>query len=739
LDALSAIWAAIYLLFSYFVLQREMAYGKVAKYLILYSLLSVIWEALNAVQVLGWLSILGVGFWTWQRIFSTFGLSIIFLATSFEFLNSKVRHRLWISLTASWALILFILLIGPLKPSGDSARWKDILVFGGILIGWLTTIAVIGFLVFQAYLSATKPLHRNRIVFWAASALVIVLGDVFLFANLDVPGSILKLTGTFMAGYVVFFHNLLDLAGALQRLPMIFYKTFFALVLYATVLSIPLPRFGFLSESDSIIAEFILKALILVAGVNPILTLFNQYVNRSMMGNPYTQSGVVREYNLAIGQIVDLRMLASVAVEQIVRVLHIQHARLYLVDRAEEEGCFYLQPVVLPGEELSGDAEAGKFFLEGPVVNHFYARQKPLTQYEIDFSPNFLSVDKEERKWLTEQQMDLYVPICTKNSWIGLFALGPKLSGERYFPEDLELLSTLAEQTVIALQNARLFENLRQTQVKLAQANEELKNLDQTKSAFISVVTHELRTPLANIGFSLQVIDMYGKDRLLPEQIEQLDQLSDGVRQARMMIDNLITYATFLNEQVTLDLDKFDFREILREVLVSYKTLADQKGVKFHIDIPGDYFLVWGDRKLLQTAVQHLIHNAVKFTSKGSIWVTCWSMNDALCFDVQDTGIGIPSERLEDIWDAFTQASSDSIRRGVEGLGLGLALVKLIINAHGGFVWVESKHGQGSFFGFQVPLDGPSHPLDEGRAKRLQREALERSFAGGNQESGTIN
>jgi signal transduction histidine kinase len=398
-----------------------------------------------------------------------------------------------------------------------------------------------------------------------------------------------------------------------------------------------------------------------------------------------------------------------------------------------------LQPVVLPGEELSGDAEAGKFFLEGPVVNHFYARQKPLTQYEIDFSPNFLSVDKEERKWLTEQQMDLYVPICTKNSWIGLFALGPKLSGERYFPEDLELLSTLAEQTVIALQNARLFENLRQTQVKLAQANEELKNLDQTKSAFISVVTHELRTPLANIGFSLQVIDMYGKDRLLPEQIEQLDQLSDGVRQARMMIDNLITYATFLNEQVTLDLDKFDFREILREVLVSYKTLADQKGVKFHIDIPGDYFLVWGDRKLLQTAVQHLIHNAVKFTSKGSIWVTCWSMNDALCFDVQDTGIGIPSERLEDIWDAFTQASSDSIRRGVEGLGLGLALVKLIINAHGGFVWVESKHGQGSFFGFQVPLDGPSHPLDEGRAKRLQREALERSFAGGNQESGSIN
>ena len=728
MDYLSAIWAIFYLLFAYFVLQREMAYGKVAKYMVLFSILSVIWESLNAVKVLGWLTILGVGFWTWQRIFGVLGLSVVFLTTSFSFLNSEHRQRLWIVLTASWTLILFVLLIGPLSPADNAQQWKKVIVFGGIIVGWLVVVVIVAYLTILAYLRASKPLHKNRIVFWGASAFMMFLGDIFLFIGQGIPGSLLRLAGTFMAGYVVFFHNLLDLAGSLQRAPIIFYKTFVALVLYATVLSINLPRFSF-TDADNHLIENIIKAVILVVGVNPVLGLFNQFVNRSMSGNAYTQSGVVREYNLAIGQIVDLSRLAEVALEQITRVLNIQHARLYLVDRAEEEGCFYLRPVIRPGEQWLGEIDPGRLGINNPLVSHFNQKQEPLTQYDIDFSPRFSTVEEEERRWLSEQQMDIYVPICTKDAWIGLFALGPKLSGDRYFPEDLELLSTLAEQTHIGLQNARLFDDLRHTQLMLADANQKLRLLDQTKSAFISVVTHELRTPLANIGFSLQVLEMYGKERFLPEQIEQLEQLGNGVLQARNMIDNLITYASFLNEQVELNLDKFDFREVLRDVLLPFKTQADQKGLKFNLDIPGDYFIVVGDRRLLLNAVHHLVENAVKFTKTGSVWVTCWTVTDALCFDVQDTGAGIPMDKLTVVWDAFTQATADALRRGVEGLGLGLALVKLIINAHGGFVWVESKPNQGSFFGFQIPLAGPAYPLGEDRAKRLQHEALERSVS----------
>jgi signal transduction histidine kinase len=93
-----------------------------------------------------------------------------------------------------------------------------------------------------------------------------------------------------------------------------------------------------------------------------------------------------------------------------------------------------------------------------------------------------------------------------------------------------------------------------------------------------------------------------------------------------------------------------------------------------------------------------------------------------LCFDVQDTGTGIPEDKLDQLWESFSQVQSEGLRRGVEGLGLGLALVKFVVRAHGGFAWVESNIGQGSVFGFQVPLRGPRYPLEPTTAPRhIQR------------------
>ena len=726
MEAFSAIWAVIYLLFAYFVLQRELTYGKVAKYMILYGSLAVVFESLNAVKVLGWLEILGEGFWSWQRIFGVFGLSIVFLATSMEFFNSPIRYRLWIVIPSTWAILLLVLIIGPLQSIGLNPVWEKIVIVGGILFGWLMVITVRGYLNIVTYLRGTKPLHKNRIALWGAAVLIISVGEGLIILGQDSLGSLMRIAGIFVAGYVVFFHNLLDLAGAIQRLPLIFYKMFVAFVLYSTVLFIQLPDL-INSEIDNNLLELVIKAFILVVGINPLLSLFNQYVDHSTSGSAYSQSSLVREYNLSIAQIVDLHRLAEVALNDIIQVFHIQHARLYLVDRAEEEGCFYLRPVLPLGEQLSSSLKAGKLRLTGPVVNHFNQHQKPLTQYDLDFLPQFSVIDEKEKIWLSEQQMDIYIPICTLETWIGLFALGPKISGDRYFPEDLELLTTLAEQTVIALQNARLVEDLILTQAKLEEANQKLHNLDETKSAFIGVVTHELRTPMANISFSLQVLELYGKGNLLPEQQEQIILLTKSVQAARYMIDNLITYASFFNEQVQLNLESLDFRELILENDDLLKFEAENKGLNFHVDLPGDSFRVIGDRRLLKAATYHLVANAIKFTQRGSVWVTCWTVNDALCFDVQDSGVGIPSGKITYIWDAFTQPSSDHLRRGVEGLGLGLALVKLIVNAHGGFVWVESKVNMGSFFGFQIPLAGPVKPLEEERARKLQRSSLERS------------
>ena len=109
----------------------------------------------------------------------------------------------------------------------------------------------------------------------------------------------------------------------------------------------------------------------------------------------------------------------------------------------------------------------------------------------------------------------------------------------------------------------------------------------------------------------------------------------------------------------------------------------------------------------------HLVHNAIKFNAEeGTVQVSCWPTDTHIVFRVEDTGQGIPPEKLAGIWEVFSQVADD-VQRGVEGLGLGLALVKFVIEAHQGEVWASSKPGEGSTFGFRIPshAGGLPHPV----------------------------
>jgi signal transduction histidine kinase len=234
--------------------------------------------------------------------------------------------------------------------------------------------------------------------------------------------------------------------------------------------------------------------------------------------------------------------------------------------------------------------------------------------------------------------------------------------------------------------------------------NAKLKEIDQLKSAFISVITHELRTPLANLGFALQIFELYGLENFSTEQKGQLEELHQGMIAARKMVDDLVTFASFLNEQGELTLDDIDIRDVVMNAVKSHQTIAQDKGIRLKLDVSGTNFIFRADSKLLTNAIHHLINNAVKFTGEGgAVIVSCWTKVEGLVINVRDTGIGISSERMENIWDAFV-STSNPLQRGWEGLGIGLALVKLIVEAHGGIVWAQSELGKGSDFGFQIPL-----------------------------------
>jgi signal transduction histidine kinase len=190
----------------------------------------------------------------------------------------------------------------------------------------------------------------------------------------------------------------------------------------------------------------------------------------------------------------------------------------------------------------------------------------------------------------------------------------------------------------------------------------------------------------------------------MPEQREQLKQVSEGLKRAETMINNLITFAAFLSKQGQLQMTPIDLRQLAQEAVKTLDPMARSRDVKMTFQLSGPVPLVMGDRERLSEAVYHLAHNAIKFNlTGGKVTLSCRSAPGWVILEVADTGVGIPPEKLPDMWQDFTQLA-DPLRRGVEGMGLGLPLVRYVVKAHGGDVWARSMPNQGSVFGFQIPV-----------------------------------
>jgi len=185
---------------------------------------------------------------------------------------------------------------------------------------------------------------------------------------------------------------------------------------------------------------------------------------------------------------------------------------------------------------------------------------------------------------------------------------------------------------------------------------------------------------------------------------EQVNDLAAGVKTAQTMVDNLVTFSTFLSKQGELHPTQLDICQVVQDSLLPLTSLAESKGITLHTDMPEEAIELCGDKDRLGDAVHHLVHNAIKFTETGGEgWVRCQNTDRAVRFEVQDTGVGVPADKLPTLWEDFTQMA-DPLRRGVEGLGLGLALVKYVVNAHDGDVFAQGEEGVGSTFGFEIPL-----------------------------------
>jgi len=231
-----------------------------------------------------------------------------------------------------------------------------------------------------------------------------------------------------------------------------------------------------------------------------------------------------------------------------------------------------------------------------------------------------------------------------------------------------------------------------------------LAELNQLKSNFISNVSHELRTPLTHIKGYLDLMNEGSLGELSKEQVIALDVMTRSEARLEELIEKMIEFSMEASGQFTLQIKPVDFSEVVERALKQARIKAQNRGIELQIEMEGLPCMARMDHEKIQWVVMELMDNAIKFTPTGGHVKVGLDWNDGFVqFYVVDTGIGISPERLSEIFEPYHQLDGSSTRR-YGGIGLGLALVKKIIEAHGSRVEVTSKVGEGTFIQFQLPM-----------------------------------
>ncbi len=293
----------------------------------------------------------------------------------------------------------------------------------------------------------------------------------------------------------------------------------------------------------------------------------------------------------------------------------------------------------------------------------------------------------------------LIVPLFREDRTIGALVVRRRTPGR--FPEEVvDLLQTFATQSTLAIQNARLFQEIEDKSHQLEVAN-------RHKSEFLANMSHELRTPLnAIIGFSEVLLErMFGD--LNPKQDEYLQDVLSSGRHLLSLINDILDLSKIEAGRMELEMATFDVRLALDNALTLVRERAVRHGLTLGVRVDERLGDVVGDERKIKQVVLNLLSNAVKFTPEGGrVEVRAGVADGMVEISVSDTGIGIAPGDQGAIFEEFRQVGSDYARKR-EGTGLGLTLARKFVELHGGRLWVKSEPGRGSTFTFTLPVRQP--------------------------------
>ena len=346
------------------------------------------------------------------------------------------------------------------------------------------------------------------------------------------------------------------------------------------------------------------------------------------------------------------------------------------------------------GRKMVAEQHAIPFNAEKSLVARSARDRKAIIVNDVRSEPGFLP-----NPLLPETRAEMTIPMIVGDQVLGVFDVQAATPGS-FSEQDTNIYTTLSAQVAVSLQNARLY-------VEQSATLTQLRELDRLKSSFLANMSHELRTPLNSIlGFADVMIEEL--DGPLTENMSNdLKLIQKNGQHLLHLINDVLDMAKIESGRMSLNLERFLVHDLLEEVTSITSTLASEKNLSLFLEDDSVASVeIIADLTRLRQVMINLINNAIKFTEKGKISLWTAQQENLITIRVKDTGVGIPPDKLEEIFQEFTQVDTSSTRKA-GGTGLGLPISRRLIEMHGGRLWAESTGipGEGSTFFVELPVE----------------------------------
>ncbi len=584
----------------------------------------------------------------------------------------------------------------------------------------------------QAYRQTRHHQQRNRLRYLFIGTVIITIGSYsnlyphFQSFPIDVTANVLN---ALIITTAIGRHRLLDISivvrkGLLYSIPTVIVATgYFLIISLATNI--------FHTSGDTQIYISLSLAVLAALIAQPLYSRAQNWVDRMFFREKYDSSLMLQRVSRTSASMLNLEDLLEMILREVTGAIHVSRAAFFL--KHEKSG-----DLLLAAHYELDREKASALRKDHPLVDWLSRNQKALTRAEMDMLPQFKALWGREWQQLDDMGADLFVPVMVKDELVGVFILGRKLSEEQYSLDDILTLTTLANQTAVAIENARLYWHLENTLDALRKAHDELEHRVQERTSdlalanqalqqevserkraeeaiqryakelersnqelqqFAYVASHDLQEPLRMVSSYLQLLERRYRDHLDQDAKEFIAFAVDGAKRMQSLINDLLAYSRVGTRGKEFELVHLD--EILGQAQKNLKIAIQEQNAS--ISSSDSLPCVKGDDTQLTQLFQNLIGNAIKFHGDHApqIQIHKQRHNGHWQISVSDNGIGIDSQYAERIFLIFQRLHN---RDEYPGTGIGLAICKRIVERHGGRIWVESQVGDGSTFHFTLPV-----------------------------------